>query len=73
MKLFIEWLEENPTRARKFSLISTLFFYFFIVLILVLFDALGVKLSHIEIYFLSISSLAATVIGFYTATKAASD
>ncbi len=71
-KHFIEWTEEDPARGRKVVLLSSVFVYLLIVLIVFIVGLsypVAITTSIIQL-FGTLTTLMAVVFGFYTTTSA---
>ena len=71
MKRLFAWLEGEVSRGRKLMLLSVVFSFVFLdILILLAFVfGFGGRLEGYFPYFSSLGALAATAVGFYTATS----
>ena len=69
MKKLIEWVEQEPTRARRVVLFSTIFAYLLVTGLVLLVVALGKDMTNFSNYYFSFSTVAAICIGFYTGIK----
>ncbi len=69
MKKLIEWVEKEPSRARRVMLFSTMFTYLFVTIACMTLVATGRSMSNFSPYYYSFSTVAAICIGFYTGTK----
>ncbi len=69
MKKLIGWVEQEPSRARRIMLFSTIFTYLVVTISTMLLIAFGKPMTGWAHYYYSFSTVAAVCIGFYTGTK----
>lgn len=69
MKKLIGWVEQEPSRARRIMLFSTIFTYLIVTMSTMLLIAFGKPMAGWSHYYYSFSTVAAVCIGFYTGTK----
>ena len=69
MKKLIEWVEQEPTRARRVMLFSTIFTYLLITIVIMILTACVIDMSKFANYYFSFSTVAAVCIGFYAGTR----
>jgi len=69
LKKLITWVEQEPSRARRIMLFSTIFTYLFVTMATMGLIAFGRNMASFSHYYYSFSTVAAVCIGFYTGTK----
>ncbi len=69
MKKLIGWVEQEPSRARRIMLFSTVFTYLIVTMATMILIAAGKPMTGWAHYYYSFSTVAAVCIGFYTGTK----
>jgi len=62
----IEWVEQEPNRARRLILFSVIFTYIFITLSILVGTFFNINLEKYSSFYYSFSTVAAGVIAFYT-------
>ena len=70
LKNFIEWAEKDISRGRKVVLLSTIFVFLLITLVLFTVAAFGIEMSTITVtLYVTFVGLVSVVYGFYTGTS----
>lgn len=69
MKKLIEWVEKEPSRARRVMLFSIIFTYLILTIMIAVAIYFGADMDKFTSYYYSFSSVAAIAIGFYAGTK----